>query len=380
MRDHRTASVRALARGLAVGALAAIGAMGASAQTWNDVAIATVPLDAGGSKTLRMDIYAPVGSFTGPRPVALFVHGGGWSGGNHNNAGGIFAPLRQQGFVVATCTYRLSGEAIFPAQVHDVKGAIRYLRANAATYNIDVARMAIGGTSAGGHLVALVGTSGGVAETEGTTGGNPDWSSRVQAVVDYFGPTDLLQMNPDVTTPPGSTLDHDAANSPESRLIGFSQAGQGIGVLRANLNNPLSPFPQKAALAALSNPIVHATGDDPAFFIAHGDQDTTVPAYQSTRFHDALDAVGVRNLFSIVPGYGHGSLGAATETAARAFVILELSRCTADASRDGTVDLADFFSFLTWFDQGDGRADLNMDARVDLADFFGFLSAFDAGC
>jgi acetyl esterase/lipase len=348
--------------------------------TWNDVPIAAVPLDAGGTKTLLMDIFAPIGTFAGPRPVALFVHGGGWAGGDHNNAGGIFQPLRQQGFVVATCTYRLSGQAIFPAQIHDVKGAIRYLRANAGLYNIDPTRVAIGGTSAGGHLAALAGTSADEPALEGTTGGNPEWSSRLQAVVDFFGPTDIILMNPDVTDPPGSVIDHDSSGSPESRLIGFAQAGEGIGVLRANLNNPLPPFPQKAGLAASVNPITHVSGDDPPFFIAHGDQDTSVPTGQSVRLDNALRDADLRSTFTIAPGYGHGYLGASIETLARAFVITELSRCPADLNADGASDLSDFFAFLNWFDQDDPRANLNLRDGVDLADFFGFLTAFDQGC
>ncbi len=126
---------------------------------------------------------------------------------------------------VASVDYRLTSQAglygafpvTFPAQIEDVKGAIRFLRANAGTYGLDPTRFGAWGSSAGGHLAALVGTSGGVAALEGTTGGNLAFSSSVQAVCGWFGPIDVLQMNPDVTTPPGSGIDHDATTSPESR-------------------------------------------------------------------------------------------------------------------------------------------------------------------
>lgn len=364
---------------VAFAALAAAAHAAFAQPTWNDVPIATVPT-ATGFKTLRVDVFAPVGPFVGPRPLALYVHGGGWSGGDHNNGGSFFNPLRSQGYVVATCTYRLSQEAIFPAQIHDVKGAVRYFRANASLYNIDPRRIAVGGASAGGHLVALLGTAGDVPGLEGTTGGNTEWSSRVQAVVDFFGPTDLLQMNPDVTVPPGSTIDHDAAGSPESRLIGFSGVGQGIGVLRANVNNPAPPFPEKAALVASTNPITHATPDDPPTFIAHGDSDTVVPLRQSRRLRDALAPLGVPVSLLEVAGGTHGPLGGAAETAARAFVVTELARCPGDLTRDGNSDLADFFAFFGWFDAEDPRADRTLDGQIDLEDSFDFFLAYDQGC
>jgi acetyl esterase/lipase len=207
---------------------------------------------------------------------------------------------------VASVQYRFSGAAIFPAQIHDVKGAVRFLRAHADEYNLDPTQFAAWGSSSGGHLAALLAASGGVAETEGTTGGNLAYSSRIQAAVDYFGPTDLLQMNLDVTTPPGSIINHDAPNSPESQLIGFDGAGQGIGVLRNNLSNPNPPFLEKAVLARLANPIEHVTVDDPPIFIAHGTQDTLVPMNQSVRLATALDAVDIDHVMRIVVGAGHG--------------------------------------------------------------------------
>lgn len=297
--------------------------------TFDEVAYANVPVT-GGTFNVTMDIYQAT-SGTGPRPAVLWIHGGGWSGGSHNSVPASALALRSRGITVVSVEYRLSGQAIFPAQIQDVKGAVRFLRANAATYNIDPNRIGAWGSSAGGHLTALLATSGGVSELEGATGGNLAFSSTIQAGADYFGPTDIININLDVTTPPGSGINHDAPDSPESRLIGFSGTGQGIGVLRANLSNPTAPFPEKAHLASLVNPITHVTSNDPPMYIGHGDSDTSVPNFQSTRLKNALDSAGVPATLRIVPGAGHGALGSTTDAEAADFLVATLtgtSTCT----------------------------------------------------
>lgn len=314
--------------------------------TFNDVVIGNVPLDAGGTYTLHTDIYAATAG-AGPRPLLLWIHGGGWQGGTYNNVPGSALAMRQRGFHIASADYRLSGQAIFPAQIHDVKGTVRFLRANAVAYNIDPNRIAAWGSSAGGHLTALLATSGDAPEVEGTSGGNPGFSSRVQAAVDYFGPVDILLMNLDVTTPPGSNIDHDAPTSPESKLIGFDDPDQGIGVLRANLDNPAPPFPEKAALAFLTNPLNFITLDDPPFYISHGLSDATVPNFQSTRLHEALLDAALDTTYKAVPGAGHGNLGASTDQAARDFLVSRLTpRSPGDMNCDGAVTTADVQPFV----------------------------------
>ncbi len=357
--------------------------------TFNDVQFATVLSDAGDPLALRMDIYTPPGA-TNPTPLVIWVHGGGWQGGTYQTAPGLALPLLQNGIAVASVQYRLSGTAIFPAQIHDVKGAVRFLRANAATYNLDPSRFAAWGTSAGGHLVALLGTSGGVSAAEGDTGGNTGVSSRVQAVVDFFGPTDLLNMQLDVTTPPGSAIDHDSPASPESRLIGFDDPGQGIGVLRANQSNPAPPFPEKIELITLANPVEHVTPDDPPFFTAHGTNDVVVPIAQSTRLHSALSAATVDVSLTAVAGAGHGPLGTATEQAARTFILQRFATIApplpGDMNCDGAVDFFDIDLFLTALfqplvyntlqpDCDMIRGDMNGDDRLDFFDVDGFVAA-----
>jgi acetyl esterase/lipase len=275
------------------------------------------------------------------------------------------------GFAVASVQYRFSSAAIFPAQIHDVKGAVRFLRARSTDYGLDASRFAAWGSSSGGHLTALLATSGGISELEGATGGNLDQSSALQAAVDYFGPTAILLMNGDVTTPPGSVIDHDAPNSPESQLIGFDGAGEGIGVLRNNLANPAPPFPEKAALVMAVNPITHVDADDPPMFIAHGNQDTLVPMNQSVRLSSALDAVQVENVMRVVAGAGHGfgSQSATVDAEAIAFLVDQLMQPAGDYDRDGDVDGDDF---LLWqreigeaADPKGSGPDGNSDGRID---------------
>lgn len=297
-----------MARCVALGSLA-ISALSAFAQTpaptHNDLAYAEVARDDAAAKTLHMDLW--LGAAGGePAPLVIWIHGGAWLGGSYNGPPPALPDMLRQGFAVASVQYRLSGEAIFPAQIHDVKGAVRFLRSRAEEFNLDANRFVAFGSSAGGHLAALLATSGGVTELEGDVGGNLDVSSRVQAVIDFFGPTDLLTMNADVTTPPGSVIDHDAPNAPEALLLGFSGAGQGVGALRANPANPAAQLREKAELARLANPITHVDADDPPAFIAHGDRDNVVPFKQSERLAAALADAGVPHEFRPVVGAGHG--------------------------------------------------------------------------
>ncbi|MBX3390642.1 MAG: alpha/beta hydrolase fold domain-containing protein [Phycisphaeraceae bacterium] len=350
--------------------------------TFNEVVFATVQRDNGTAMQLHIDIYWNNNIAPGsPSPCVVWIHGGAWIGGTHNNVPAGAKALLQSGFVVASVEYRLSSDAIFPAQILDVKGAIRFLKRNSATFRIDPARIATWGSSAGGHLSALALTSNNVFELEGFVGGTGPFAT-IRTAVDYFGPTDLLNMNPDVVTPPGSTTDHDAPSSGESLLIGFGQPGEGVGVLRANQNNPASPFPEKMRLITLANPISHVNARDRRIFIAHGTVDTSVPIKQSQKLFDSLSAANASPTFLPVPGAGHGDLGAQTDQAAREFLIAELTRCFQDMNRDGIVDDGDFVRFAFSYDALlDVGGDFNGDGVTDDDDFVLFVSAYDKlGC
>ncbi len=355
--------------------LLATSAAGQVVPTFNDLVIGDAPLDAGGTMPVRMDVYRPAGVVT-PVPVVLWIHGGGWISGDHNQLPGSAVALLQNGIALATIDYRLSHEAIFPAQIEDVKGAVRYLRANALTLGIDGARIACWGSSAGGHLSALLATSAGVADCEGTTGGNGQYSSAVLAGVDYFGPTDLVNMAVDVTNPPGSSIDHDAPDSPESQLLGFDGPGEGLGVLRANLTNPAAPFPALAALAALANPITHLDGQDPPMFVSHGTDDPVVPIHQSERIVSALQAANVDVIWRPSLGAGHGGLGTAIDAEVRAFLVLHLSDCNAN----GVLDAADVAAGNASDSDGDGVLDGCTPPNTGVAMCFGDGSGAACPC
>lgn len=218
-----------------------------------------------------------------PLPVVAFIHGWAWRAGDKRGGLNQVARLVASGqFAGASIGYRLTDEAIWPAQIHDCKAAIRWLRAHAKQYHLDADKIAVWGSSAGGHLVAMLGTSGDVKELEGKLGKYLDQSSRVTCVVDFFGPTDLLAMG---KFP--SRIAHDAADSPESRLVG-------------------GPLQEKAEAAKSASPITYVTKDDPPFLIMHGSEDPLVPFNQSERLRDALQKVGGTPLLVKVQGAGHG--------------------------------------------------------------------------
>lgn len=240
----------------------------------------------------RLDLYLP-SSGNGPFPLIVWVHGGGWRTGDKVLAADAFQRrLLASGYALASVGYRLSGVAKWPAQIHDVKAAVRHLRANAGRYFVDTARVGAWGSSAGGHLVAVLGTSGGVAALEGSAIGNAAYSSRVRAVADWFGPTDFSQMDAQLAAvgchPPG-TIVYGLPNSQTSELLGA----------------PIGTVP---ALVAQANPITHVTSDDPPFYIQHGTNDCVVPRGQSELLRTALvSAIGQSNVsFNLLSGAGHG--------------------------------------------------------------------------
>lgn len=237
----------------------------------------------GGGKSRSLDLYLPEQPGA-PRPLVVWIHGGAWKSGTKD--GNPAARLLEAGFASASVEYRLSQEAVFPAQIEDCKAAIRFLRANAAKYGIDPARIGVWGASAGGHLVALLGTAGDAKEFE--RGANAGVSSRVQAVCDWFGPANLLTMG--VQSGPESRLQHDAPNSPESQLVG----------------GPVQELKDKARAAS---PLTYVSTDDPPFLIMHGDRDPVVPFAQSQELHDALQRAGVESRLHVIQGGGHGGAG-----------------------------------------------------------------------
>jgi acetyl esterase/lipase len=212
-------------------------------------------------------------------PLVVFIHGGSWRAGSYRS--GSVEWLAEEGFAVASIAYRFSDVAKFPAQIHDCKAAIRWLRSHAKEYGYDSARIGVAGSSAGGHLAVLLGTSGDVADLEGTVGGNLDQSSRVAAVVDYYGPTDFVLR--------GKTHP-ERANDPKS---GTYQLLGGAAI----------DLPEQARRAS---GVTYVSADDPPLLILHGDQDRTVFMDQSESIRDAYMRLKLPVELIVVPGGGHG--------------------------------------------------------------------------
>jgi acetyl esterase/lipase len=233
----------------------------------------------GGHERQKLDLYLPPqGEGAAALPLIVWVHGGAWLGGNKDSCPA--ARFLKDGFAAASVNYRLSQHAIFPAQIEDCKAAVRFLRANAGKYNIDPNRIGVWGSSAGGHLVAMLGTTGDANDFD--KGPNLQVSSKVQAVCDFFGPTDFTKMN-DFQ----SDMDHDAPDAPEAKLIG-------------------GPVQENKEACKRANPITYISKDDPPFLICHGDKDNLVPHNQSVLLNEALKKAGVEVTFHTVEGGGHG--------------------------------------------------------------------------
>lgn len=260
----------------------------------------------------RLDLFVPKKPVSEKLPLVVFIHGGGWLNGDKaGGAGRVLAYVRTGQFVGASLGYRLSGDATWPAQIHDCKAAIRWLRGNATQYGIDPDRIAVIGSSAGGHLVAMLGTSGDVESLEGSLGDFPDLSSRVTCVVDFFGPANLLTMG---DFP--SSIDHNAATSPESKLLGGS-------VL------------ERKDAAREASPQTYVTGDDAPTLILHGTADRVVPYDQSVQFDKVLQAAGVESLFISIEGGGHGGFESdETEARVKAFLDRHLRGQEVDISTE----------------------------------------------
>ena len=238
-----------------------------------------------------LDIYIPAKG-EAPYPVIVTIAGSAFfSDSSKHWAYGLGESLLDHGFAIVAVNHRSSRDALFPAQINDIKGAVRFIRANASKYQLDTTFIGITGNSSGGHLAAMMGTSGGVdnytvgektLSIEGNVGGNTKKSSRVDAVVDWYGPIAFQKMDSC-----GSEIMHDAPDSPESILIG-------------------GPIQKNDDLCALANPMTYIDKNDPPFLIIHGDADPLVPHCQSVLLYQSLRKKCVECELITVPEGGHG--------------------------------------------------------------------------
>ena len=246
-------------------------------------AIRDVAYVEGGHERQRLDLYLPAAddgsdsnAASPPRPLLVWIHGGGWRQGSKDRCPLVLNRLIadeifSRGYAVASIGYRLTDAARFPAQVDDCRDAVRFLQDRAGEYGLDPDRVGLWGPSAGGHLVAMTGLADG------------DDDLGIAAVCDFYGPTDLVRFAEDS---PRVAAD----GSPEHRLLG-------------------GPVKERVALARRASPVTHVDADDPPFLIVHGTNDPLVPLTQSERLHEALRAAGVDSHLVVVDGGGHGGPG-----------------------------------------------------------------------
>jgi len=262
---------------------------------------------AGISPAQKLDIYLPPKG-EGPFPVILHLHGGGFAIGDKRDI--HLLPLLQgleRGYAVASANYRLSGEAIFPAGLQDVKAAIRWLRANQHEYHLDGSRIAAWGGSAGGYYAAMLCLTADVPEFNDLSLGHPDYPCDVQAAVDWFGPTDFSRMDEQLAESGLGVPDHGEAHSPESRFLGA----------------PLAKIPDQVRRAS---PLTYVHPGMPPLLIQHGRLDPLVPVQQSIIFAQRLaEVVGHgRFEFDILENAGHGDpLFETDENLSRVFQFLD---------------------------------------------------------
>lgn len=231
-----------------------------------------IPYVANGHERQRLDLYVPKSAT--PRPLVVWVHGGGWAKGSKSGIGACRWVL-DEGYALASIGYRLTDTASFPAQLDDCKAAIVWLKSNAKEMGLNASRVVVWGASAGGHLVAMLGTTGDASTDQDDIAG----------VIDWFGPSELLTMQSQRTLP--TNLNADAPDSFESRLVG-------------------GPLQATAQVAKQASPITHVDSSDAPFLIMHGDRDPLVSITQSRTLHAKLGAAGVSSKLVVLPGAGHG--------------------------------------------------------------------------
>jgi len=258
----------------------------------------------------KLDLYLPKQRAAGKAlPVVVFIHGGGWRAGDKSSGAANVSRFVASGeYAGVSVGYRLTNEAQWPAQIHDCKAAIRWIRGNAKELNLDPDKIAVWGTSAGGHLVSMLGTSGDVKELEGTLGAFTSQSSRVTCVLNFYGPENFVTM---VTKP--STIDRTKGDYPEALLLG----------------GRVQDVPEKAKAAS---PVTYVSADDPPFLTAHGTKDPLVPYDQALELDALLKKAGVSHLLIEMTNGGHGFRSEELDKRVKQFLDLHLRGVASEIS------------------------------------------------
>lgn len=265
------------------------------------------------SGPLVLDLYRPAGDVI--VPVVIWLHGGGWFTGDRTLAPDLWTYFADRGIAMAAIEYRLSGTAVFPAQLHDVRAAIRFLRAHSDDLGLDGSHIGLWGASAGGHLAALAGLTGHLAELadEGLDGASP--APVVQAVAESYGPVDLLG---DMVAPGAPLPGADPRNSPEARLLG------GLAT-------------ERPVVATSASPHRLVTDSAPPFQISHGTADVLVPPDHSAFLFDTLVAHNVSADLYLVDDYRHGFLNPPGRLDVAMAQVMDDGRLTTEGSAPATL-------------------------------------------
>lgn len=246
-----------------------------------------------GFRPLRLDLYRRAGAGEA-KPLVVYVHGGGWQSGHTRHSGAfanwpeVLASLARRGYVVASIEYRLSGEAQFPAAIHDVKNAIKWLRASATKYGIDPKQVVIWGGSAGGQLAALAATSCDVQALVPAASPSAAQSNCVQGLVAWYG------------------------------IFNFGEGQENASAVARYLGCKPSECPETAALAS---PVTHLDAKDPPALLIHGELDKVVPVSQSRAFDQALKSKGIAAQLVVIPAVDHSFIGASAEATRKASLL-----------------------------------------------------------
>lgn len=228
-------------------------------------------------KDLKLDLYLPKGN---EKPnLVIYIHGGGWRAGSKKSVDVKW--LVEYGYAVASISYRLVDTAIFPAQIYDCKAAVRWCRANGDKYGFKAKKIVVSGSSAGGQLAALLGTSAGISSLEGPIGNHLDQSSRVQGVIDFYGATDFVLR---------SKTQPKRANEVGSVVYNYFGGGAD----------------KKVEVAKAASAAYHVTKDDPPFLVFHGDKDNVVLIDQSEKITEVYRKENLPIKFKVLKGAGHG--------------------------------------------------------------------------
>lgn len=253
-----------------------------------------------------LDLYLPEAASAKPRPLVVYIHGGGWEAGSKEKPDVLVGLISGTPYAGASINYRLSRQAKWPAQMHDCKAAIRWLRAHAKEHNIDPDKIAVFGISAGGHLVSMLGVTGGEKELEGELGPHRDQSSRVTCVLDFCGPSNFLTFGGK-----RSTVDPDDPKGALAKLIG-------------------GPLKDKIEIGKNASPVNYLSSDDAPFLIIHGDKDTIVPYAQAQELDAAMEAAKLPSTLVTGTDGPHVFVSAPLVQRMKAFLSRHLLGMTAD--------------------------------------------------